>query len=314
MDGFDPNLGVIVIAATNRPDVLDTALLRPGRFDRRVVIDLPDIADREEILKVHAVGKPIAKTVSLRNIAERTPGFSGADLANLLNEAAILTVRRDKKQVGEEEILESIEKVLLGPEKKSRVMTEEERKMTAYHEAGHAIVGHFLPNCDPVRKVSIVGRGLAGGYTLSMPEKDVRYSTMAKFKDDLAMMLGGYVTEKLIYGDDKVSTGPSSDLKKATQVATAMVVRYGMSDKLGPRVYGENEELIFLAQEIHDRKNYSEKIAETIDSEINKLLSDALKTAEQIVTTHKEQMNRLVGVLLEKETVEQEEFRVMMGE
>jgi len=313
MDGFDPNLGVIVIAATNRPDVLDTALLRPGRFDRRVVIDLPDIADREEILKVHAVGKPIAKTVSLRNVAERTPGFSGADLANLLNEAAILTVRRNKKQIDEQEILESIEKVLLGPEKKSRVMTEEERKMTAYHEAGHAIVGHFLPNCDPVRKVSIIGRGLAGGYTLSMPEKDVRYNTMAKFKDDLAMMLGGYATEKLIYGDDKVSTGPSSDLKKATQVATAMVVRYGMSDKLGPRVYGENEELIFLAQEIHDRKNYSEKIAETIDSEINKLLSDALKTAEDIITSHREQMDKLVGVLLEKETVEQEEFRTIMS-
>ena len=254
MDGFDPNLGVIVIAATNRPDVLDSALLRPGRFDRRVVIDLPDIADREEILKVHAQGKPLVKTVSLRNIAERTPGFSGADLANLLNEAAILTVRRNKKEVGEQEILESIEKVLLGPEKKSRVMSEDERKMTAYHEAGHAIVGNFLPNCDPVRKVSIVGRGLAGGYTLSMPEKDVRYSTLAKFKDDLAMMLGGYVTEKLIYGNEQISTGPSSDLKKATQVATAMVVRYGMSDKLGPRVYGENEEMIFLAQEIHERK------------------------------------------------------------
>ncbi len=313
MDGFDPNLGVIVIAATNRPDVLDSALLRPGRFDRRVVIDLPDIADREEILKVHAQGKPIAKTVSLRNVAERTPGFSGADLANLLNEAAILTVRRNKKQVGEQEILESIEKVLLGPEKKSRVMSEDERKMTAYHEAGHAIVGNFLPNCDPVRKVSIVGRGLAGGYTLSMPEKDVRYSTMAKFKDDLAMMLGGYVTEKLIYGDDKISTGPSSDLKKATQVATSMVVRYGMSDKLGPRVYGENEELIFLAQEIHDRKNYSEKIAETIDSEINRLLSEALKLAEKIIVENRDKMNSLVAVLLEKETVEQEEFKQIMS-
>lgn len=313
MDGFDPNLGVIVIAATNRPDVLDSALLRPGRFDRRVVIDLPDIADREEILKVHAEGKPIVKTVSLRNVAERTPGFSGADLANLLNEAAILTVRRNKKEVGEREILESIEKVLLGPEKKSRVMSEEERKMTAYHEAGHAIVGNFLSNCDPVRKVSIVGRGLAGGYTLSMPEKDVRYSTMAKFKDDLAMMLGGYVTEKLIYGDEKISTGPSSDLKKATQVATAMVVRYGMSDKLGPRVYGENEELIFLAQEIHDRKNYSEKIAETIDSEINKLLSDALKLAEKIIVENREKMDGLVAVLLEKETVEQEEFKTIMS-
>lgn len=313
MDGFDPNLGVIVVAATNRPDVLDPALLRPGRFDRRVVIDLPDIADREEILKVHAIGKPISKSVSLRNIAERTPGFSGADLANLLNEAAILTVRRNKKEVTETEVWESIDKVLLGPEKKSRVMSDQEREMTAYHEAGHAIVGHFLPNCDPIRKVSIIGRGLAGGYTLSMPEKDVRYQTLAKFKDDLAMMLGGYVTEKLIYGDDQISTGPSSDLKKATQVATSMVMRYGMSEKLGPRRYGDNEELIFLAQEIHEKKNYSEKTAETIDGEINKLLDDAIKVSEKIIKENKDKMNGLVKVLLEKEIVEQEEFRAIMG-
>ncbi|MFZ2979068.1 MAG: ATP-dependent zinc metalloprotease FtsH, partial [Candidatus Magasanikiibacteriota bacterium] len=216
MDGFDPNLGVIVVAATNRPDVLDSALLRPGRFDRRVVIDMPDINDREEILTVHASNKPIGKDVSIHKLAERTPGFSGADLENLLNEAAILTVRREKKIIGESEILESIEKVLLGPEKRSKVMTTKDREMTAYHEAGHAIVGHFLKNCDPVRKVSIIGRGMAGGYTLSMPEKDEYYKTLAKFKDDLAMVLGGYATEKLIYGDDQLSTGPSSDLKKAT--------------------------------------------------------------------------------------------------
>ena len=314
MDGFDPNLGVIVIAATNRPDVLDSALLRPGRFDRRVVIDLPDIKDREEILTVHAKGKPIAKEVSMRNVAERTPGFSGADLANLLNEAAILTVRRNKKQITEQEILESIEKVLLGPEKKSRVMTEEERKMTAYHEAGHAVVGHFLPNCDPVRKVSIIGRGLAGGYTLSMPDKDIRYNTIARIKDDLSMILGGYVTEKLVYGDENLSTGPSSDLKKATQLATSMVTRYGMSDKLGPRVYGENEELIFLAQEIHEKKNYSEKVAETIDAEINHLLSEALKKAEEIIKEKRDKMDKLVEVLLKKETIEQEDFRKLMGD
>ncbi|MBI4993251.1 MAG: ATP-dependent zinc metalloprotease FtsH [Candidatus Magasanikbacteria bacterium] len=313
MDGFDPNLGVIVVAATNRPDVLDPALLRPGRFDRRVVIDLPDIADREEILKVHAIGKPISKSVSLRNVAERTPGFSGADLANLLNEAAILTVRRNKKEVTETEVWESIDKVLLGPEKKSRVMSDQEREMTAYHEAGHAIVGHFLPNCDPIRKVSIIGRGLAGGYTLSMPEKDVRYQTLAKFKDDLAMMLGGYVTEKLIYGDDEISTGPSSDLKKATQTATSMVMRYGMSDKLGPRRYGDNEELIFLAQEIHEKKNYSEKTAEMIDHEINRLLDEALKTAEKIIQENKNKMDELVKVLMEKEIVEQEEFKAIMS-
>src|SRR3989338_8709821 len=278
-----------------------------------VVIDLPDIADREEILKVHAIGKPISKSVSLRNIAERTPGFSGADLANLLNEAAILTVRRNKKEVTETEVWESIDKVLLGPEKKSRVMSDQEREMTAYHEAGNAVVGHFLPNCDPIRKVSIIGRGLAGGYTLSMPEKDIRYNTMAKFKDDLAMMLGGYVTEKLIYGDDQISTGPSSDLKKATQMATAMVMRYGMSEKLGQRQYGDNEEFIFLAQEIHEKKNYSEKTAEMIDGEINKLLDDAIKVSEKIIKENKDKMDGLVKVLMEKEIVEQEDFNAIMS-
>jgi len=313
MDGFDPNLGVIVVAATNRPDVLDPALLRPGRFDRRVVIDMPDIKEREEILKVHAKGKPIPKNVSLKKIAERTPGFSGADLENLLNEAAILAVRRNKKQIDEREVLESIEKVMMGPEKKSRVMTEQEKEMTAYHEAGHAVVGHFLKNCDPVRKVSIVGRGMAGGYTLSMPERDIRYTTLAKFKDDLAMILGGYVSEREIYGDDQLSTGPSSDLKKATQIAKAMVIRYGMSDKLGPRQFGEDEELIFLAQEIHDRKNYSEKTAELIDSEIDRMLGEAKKSAEEIVEKHRKQMDELVKVLLEHETVEEDKFKEIMG-
>lgn len=312
MDGFDPNLGVIVIAATNRPDVLDSALLRPGRFDRRVVIDLPDIKDREAILKVHAKDKPMAKEVSLRKLAERTPGFSGADLANLLNEAAILAVRRNKKQVTEGEVLESIEKVLLGPEKKSRVMTDKEREMTAYHEAGHAIVGNFLEYCDPVRKVSIIGRGMAGGYTLSMPEHDVRYKILAKFRDDLAMTMGGYVTEKMIYGNDHLSTGPSNDLKQATNMATAMVMRYGMSDKLGPRMYGEKEDLIFLAQEIHDKKNYSEKTAELIDAEVNRLLEEAEKRAKDVITEHRSEMEKLVKVLMEKETVEQEVFDEIM--
>ncbi len=314
MDGFDPNLGVIIIAATNRPDVLDPALLRPGRFDRRVVIDMPDIADREEILQVHAKNKPLVKEVNLHELAERTPGFSGADLANLLNEAAILAVRRAKKQIEKNDVLESIEKVMLGPEKRSRVMTEQEREATAYHEAGHAVVGHFLPNCDSVRKVSIIGRGMAGGYTLSMPERDVRYITLAKFKDDLAMILGGYMTEKMIYGDDQLSTGPSSDLKKATQMATNMVMRYGMSDKLGPRIYGENEGLIFLAEEIHQKKNYSEKVAELIDSEISKFLEEAKETAGRIIKEHKKEMDDLVKHLLEKETVEQEVFRQIMGE
>ncbi len=315
MDGFDPNIGVIVMAATNRPDVLDRALLRPGRFDRRVVIDMPDINDREEILKVHAKNKPMGKGVSLRKLAERTPGFSGADLENLLNEAAILTVRKEKKQVTEEEILESIDKVLLGPEKRSRVMSDKEREMTAWHEAGHAIVGHFLEHCDPVRKVSIIGRGMAGGYTLSMPKEDVRYRTLAKFKDDLAMMLGGYVIEKKKYGNEFLTTGPSSDLKKATETATAMVTRYAMSDKLGPRLYGENEQMIFLAEEIHNKRNYSEKTAEIIDAEINELLEEAKERATKVIDEHMTEMQRLVDALMEHETVEQELFdQVMKGE
>lgn len=314
MDGFEPNSGVIIIAATNRPDVLDQALLRPGRFDRRIVIDEPDMAAREEILRVHAKGKPLAKEVSLKILAERTPGFTGADLENLLNEAAILAVRRGAKEITEEMVRESIDKVLLGPEKRSRIMTEKDKEMTAYHEAGHAIVGHFLEHCDPVRKVSIIGRGMAGGYTLSMPEKDKHYQRIAQFKDDLAMMMGGYVAEQMIYGSDQLTTGPSSDLKKATKLATKMVKQFGMSQKLGPRVYGENEEMIFLAQEIHDKKNYSEETAEIIDSEINALLVEAKERAQAILVKHRGEMDRLVQSLLAHETVEQEQFtRIMEG-
>jgi cell division protease FtsH len=313
MDGFDPTLGVIVIAATNRPDVLDAALLRPGRFDRQVVIDLPDIKDREAILEVHAKGKPIdTEKVSMRRVAERTPGFSGADLANLLNEAAILAVREDKKEVTEDMIFESIDKVIIGPAKKSRVMTEHDKEMTAYHEAGHAVVGYFLPEADTVRKVSIVGRGRAGGYTLSMPEDDVRYTTIKRMKDQMAMIMGGYVTEKMVYGADMLSTGPSSDLKKVTDMATKMVKLYGMSDKLGPRQFGDNEEMIFLAQEIHDKKNYSNKTAEDIDAEISRLIGEAHDTADRIVREKRNKMDALVKRLLEVETVEQDEFEQIM--
>ncbi len=314
MDGFDPHIGVIVIAATNRPDVLDQALLRPGRFDRRVVIDMPDIADREEILKVHAKGKPLSTDVNLHTLAERTPGFSGADLGNLLNEAAILAVRKGKKEVNEGDIRESIDKVILGPEKRSRVMSEHDKKMTAYHEAGHAIVGHFLSHCDPVRKISIIGRGMAGGYTLSMPVSDQHYQTILHFKDDMAMMMGGYVAERMIYGDENLSTGPSSDLKKATQLATAMVTRYGMSDKMGPRVFAPNEEMIFLAQEIHDKKNYSEKTAQMIDEEVSRLLEEAKALAVKVLTEKRSVMEKLVTSLMEKETIEQEEFIKIVGE
>ena len=312
MDGFEANLGVIVVAATNKPDVLDEALLRPGRFDRRVVIDMPHMSDREQILHVHAKNKPLGKDIDLKKLAERTPGFSGADLESLLNEAAIRAVRHNRKVVHQDDILDSIEKVLLGPQKRSRLMTEHEKEMTAYHEAGHAIVGHFLKYCDPVRKVTIIGRGQAGGYTLSMPERDKRYTTIAQFRDDIAMTLGGYVTEKLVYGDDQLSTGPSSDLKKATQMATAMVKQYGMSTELGPRMYGEREEMIFLAQEIHDKKNYSEQIAQLIDKEINALLQEGLTRARATIEKNRIQMDQLVKVLIAHETVEQDDFNAIM--
>ena len=257
--------------------------------------------------------KPRAKEVSLRKVAERTPGFSGADLANLLNEAAILAVRRNQKIVNEKEILESIEKVLLGPERKNRIITEREKEMTAYHEAGHAVVGYVLPNCDPIRKVSIISRGHAGGYTLKMPTRDKRYNTLAQFKDELAMTLGGYVTEKLIYGDDKISTGPSSDLRQATRIARDMVVRYGMSEKLGPRTFGEHDELIFLGREIHEERDYSDKTAESIDAEIVRILEEARSRANELVIANREKMDKMVKVLLERETIEQEEIEEIMG-
>ncbi len=312
MDGFEPNSGVIVIAATNRPDVLDPALLRPGRFDRRIVLILPDIKDREEILKIYAKNKPIAKEVSLRKIAERTPGFTGADLESLLNEAAILTVRRNLKKISETEILESIEKVMLGPERKSRVITDKEKKMIAYHEAGHAIVGYSLPNCDQVRKVSIISRGQAGGYTLKMPTEEKYYYTLSQFKDELAMILGGYTVEKMIYGENNISTGPSSDLKNSTRLARDMVVRYGMSP-LGPRTFGEHEEMIFLGKEIHEQQDYSDKTAEMIDSEVSKLLSEAEKRAKEVLESKKDKLEKMVAVLLEKETIEQDEIKEIMS-
>ena len=313
MDGFETNLGVIVMAATNRPDVLDPALLRPGRFDRRVVIDLPDIKDREEILHIHARNKKLATGVSLRNIAERTPGFSGADLANLLNEAAILTVRRTLPEIGEPEVLESIEKVLLGPERKSRIISEHEKKVTAYHEAGHAVVGYVLPHGDPVRKVSIISRGQAGGYTLKMPDYDRHYHTLAQFKDELAMSLGGYVAEKLFFGDAYVSTGPSSDLKNATHIAHNMITRYGMSDTLGPRTFGEQEDLVFMGGRTGEERDFSDKTAEVIDAEIKRLMVEAEATAKKTIEANRATLEKMVAVLLQKETLEQSEIEAIMG-
>jgi cell division protease FtsH len=275
MDGFDQNTNIIVIAATNRPDVLDAALLRPGRFDRQVVLDNPDIADREAILKVHAKRKPLAKDVSLRRIAERTPGFSGADLANLLNEGAILAARNNQQIIKMEDLFEAIEKVMLGPERKSKVLNKKEKKLTAYHEAGHAVVTHFLLHTDPVQKISIISRGRAGGYTLKTPLEDKHMHSKTEFIEEIAVLLGGYLTEKEIFGE--VTTGATSDLRRATSIARRLVTDYGMSEKLGPRTYGEKEEMIFLGREIHEQKDYSEKIAEKIDEEIARFYKTSRK-------------------------------------
>ncbi len=311
MDGFEPTQNIIVIAATNRPDVLDPALLRPGRFDRRVVIDLPDLNDREAILKVHSHKKPLSKEVNLRSIAERTPGFSGADLANILNEAAILTARRDHKIIEPDDLFEAIEKVMIGPEKKSRVINDKEKEITAYHEAGHALVSHFLPKADPVHKVSIIARGQAGGYTLKVPIEDRHLHTKSEFVSELAVLLAGYLIEKDVFGE--VTTGATSDLRRATALARRLVTDYGMSDNLGPRTYGEKEEMIFLGKEIHEQRDYSEKIAEKIDEEITIFLEQATELAKEVFAKEKNNLEKIVEVLLKKETIEKEAFEKIVG-
>lgn len=312
MDGFEANSGIIVIAATNRADVLDPALLRPGRFDRRVTVSYPDINEREAILGIHAKNKPLAPEISLRNIGERTPGFTGADLSNLLNEAAILAVRRGLKVIGLLEILESIDKVLLGPERRSHVFSVDEKKMTAYHEGGHALVSHLLKHTDPIRKVSIVSRGHAGGYTLKMPVEDKHYHTRAEFVDDLAMALGGYAAEKLVYGNDMISTGPSSDLRTATRIARDAVTQYGMSDLLGPRTFGSREELIYVGQGTAD-KDYSDKTAEMIDAEVGRMVKEAVETATHLLTKHRAILDKITDELLVKETLEEADFVAIVG-
>ncbi len=306
MDGFEKETAVIVIAATNRPDILDPALLRPGRFDRRIVLDLPDIKSRESILKIHCRNKPLGKDVDLREIAERTPGFSGADLANLVNEAAILAAKRDKKHINQQEFLEAFEKVLLGPEKKSVVFTDKEKKISAYHEAGHALVAMSLPNAEPVRKVSIVARGMAAGYTLKLPKEDKHIKTKKEFLDELAALLGGYCAEKVIFKD--ISTGASNDLEVASELARKLVKTYGMSDKLGPVVFGKKEELIFLGKELSEERNYSEKLAELIDEEVIRLIKKAQTQAERILKRRRKTLDKIAKVLLEKETLEKEEL------
>ncbi|MFW5888264.1 MAG: ATP-dependent zinc metalloprotease FtsH [Patescibacteria group bacterium] len=311
MDGFDPETNIIVIAATNRPDVLDPALLRPGRFDRQVVIEEPDIKEREGILKVHARKKPLAETVDLGKVAERTPGFSGAELSNLLNEAAILAARKDKKKIETEDIFEAIEKVMMGPERKSRVMSEKEKKITAYHEGGHALVAHFLPNTDPVRKVSIIARGRAGGYTLKLPTQDKRMHPKSEFIEELAVLLAGYMTEKEVFGE--VTTGATSDLRRATNLARSLITDYGMSEKLGARTFGSKEEMVFLGKEIHEQRDYSEKTAEMIDEEVTAFINKAGEKARELITSKREVLDNIFKELMEKETLEQEEFEKIVG-
>ncbi len=308
MDGFEPNDKVIVMAATNRPDVLDPALIRPGRFDRKVILDLPDRADREEILKIHAIKKPLAEDINLKLVAERTPGFSGADLYSLMNEGAILAARENRKKVFQFDLIRAIEKVMLGPERKSHLLSKKEKEITAYHEAGHAIVASVLPHADPVHKVSIISRGNAGGYTLKLPLEERRLQSKKEFIDDIAMSLGGYVAEQMMFGD--ITTGPSSDLQVATNIARAMVTRWGMSDLIGPIAlvdsggrpqFGEIPE-----------KEFSETVSTKVDAEVSRIINDGLKTAEKVLAEHKKAFTAIAQKLIEVETLEQDEYEKIL--
>ena len=302
----------LLLHNTNRPDVLDSALLRPGRFDRRIVLDMPDIKDREEVLKIHAKGKPLAQGVDLHRVAVRTPGFAGADLANLLNEAALFAARQNRKEILQNDILDSIEKVLLGPARRSRSITEHEKKVTAYHEAGHALVVACLKDADPVQKVSIVSRGMAGGYTIKLPTEEKRLKTRGQFLAELAVAFGGYVAE--LFKFKEVTTGSSSDIQQATRIAHRLVTRYGMSEVLGPRSFGKSQELIFLGREISTEKDYSEDIATKIDAEVNVLIDTALKAAKKIVSSYAPALEKIAATLIEKESVEHDEFQAIIKE
>lgn len=306
MDGFEVNESVIVMAATNRPDVLDPALLRPGRFDRRVVVDKPSMKDREAILKVHSRNKPLKKETNLEDIAKQTPGFTGADLENLMNEAAILATKHDRKEVEQHDIESSIEKVQLGPERKSHILSEEEKKITAYHETGHAIVGHLLADCDPVRKITIISRGMSLGSTWFVPEEDKHMYSKQKFEHEIASLLGGYVAEEMTFG--QVTTGPSNDLERASSIARRMVTEFGMSEKIGPVVYGEKSHEVFLGRDYGHTKNYSEDRAAEIDEEVNGIVQGSYKLAKDLLKKHKEQLESVAKTLIEKETLSREEF------
>jgi cell division protease FtsH len=311
MDGFDTNTNVIVIAATNRPDILDPALLRPGRFDRQVVIDAPDVKGRVAILEVHTKGKPLDKDVALDVLGKRTPGFSGADLANLVNEAAIMAARQNKKRVNMVDFEEAIDRVMLGPERKSRIRSARENEMVAYHESGHALVAYKLDNFDPLFKITIVSRGMAGGYTSVLPEEDRHINTKSYLEKMLAMMLGGHVAEEVVFGE--MSTGPSDDISKVTRVARQMVTRFGMSERLGPRTFGHKEELIFLGREISEQRDYSEKIAEEIDDEVRRLIDHAHDLARKIVNENRAKLDQLATKLMEVETMEGDVLLALMA-
>ncbi|MCS6910678.1 MAG: ATP-dependent zinc metalloprotease FtsH [Anaerolineales bacterium] len=306
MDGFDTDTNIIVIAATNRPDILDPALMRPGRFDRRVVLDRPDMKGREQIIKVHVRGKPLASDVDLTTLAKATPGFVGADLENMVNEAAILAARRNKKAISQKEFEDAIERVIAGPERKSRIISEEEKRVIAYHEAGHAVVMHAIPEADPVHKVSIIARGLTGGYTLALPEEDRTLYSKKKFEADLAGLLGGRVAEELVFGD--ITTGASNDMERVTKIARSMVTRWGMSAKMGPMVYGQKEELVFLGREIAEQRDYSDAVAEQIDNEVRELVNSAYERAKAILIQYREQLDAVAQRLMEVETIDAAEF------
>ena len=310
MDGFENETNVIVIAATNRPDVLDPALLRPGRFDRQVILDQPDINDREAILQVHSKEKPLAKNVNMRAIAERTPGFTGADLSNLVNEGAILSARRNLKEIGQIELIEAIEKVMLGPERKSHLLSKKEKEIVAWHEAGHALVAAVLQHADPVHKVSIVARGRAGGFTMKLPTEDKNLHSKSEFLADLAVSLGGFATEKTIFNE--LTTGASNDLKVATSLARKLVTMFGMSETLGPMTFGESHEMIFLGREISEQKNYSEKVAALIDAEVSGFIERAYQTALGIIKKYHKHLKLIADKLMEQETLEQNEFEKLL--
>jgi len=309
MDGFERDTNVIVLAATNRGDILDPALLRPGRFDRKIVLDMPDVKDREEILKIHCRDKPLGLDVNLREIAERTPGFSGADLANVANEAALLAARRNKNKISQQEFIESIEKVILGPERKSHILSEKEKEITAFHEAGHALVSTFAPAAEPVRKISIIARGMAAGYTIKMPREEKKLRTRKEFISEIAVLLAGYYAEKLKFKE--ITTGASNDLKQASELARKLVKEYGMSP-LGPISFGDKEELVFLGREISEERNYSEEIAAEIDKEVEKIIKEASRIAVDILKKKRKILEKIARTLIAKETIERGEFELLI--